>query len=314
MNWILIILIILIAINIIAFLILAAVLYSVLLVRTKKEKWGRDVSMPEDPEYVAMYNEGLDWGMHHDDVCNELEIKNGKYRLFAKYFDFGFNKAVIIIPGRMECCSYSFSFAEPYRKAGYNVLAIDVRAHGLSDGKICSLGYKEYSDVIEWGKYLHENLDINEIVLHGICIGASTALFTMVAEKCPEYFRAMVADGMYVSFGESFKNHMIEKKRPLFPFYPLVMLYIRIISGADAVHDGPLRRIPQLKKPILFLHSRKDIYSLPQKTEELYANCGSQFKNIVWFDEGGHSRVRFNNPDEYDNAIKYFLDSLSKKY
>ena len=310
MNWLLLIILIFIAINILAFLILSAVLYSALLVRTKKEKWGRNVSMPEDPEYVALYSEALKWGETYEPNCRELDIKNGKLRLFGKYFDFGSDKAVIIIPGRMECCSYSFSFAEPYRKAGYNVLAIDVRSHGLSDGKICSLGYKEYSDIIAWGTYLHDSLQIKEIILHGICIGASTALFTMISEKCPDYFRAMVADGMYVSFGESFKNHMIEKNRPLFPFYPLVMLYIRIISGADAVNDGPLNRISKLKKPILFIHSRKDIYSLPEKAEELYALCGSEHKKIVWFDKGGHSRVRFNNPEQYDIAVKNFLDSL----
>lgn len=314
MKWILIILLIIIAINILVFLILSAVLYSALLVRTKKEKWGRDVSMPEDPEYVAMYNEGLKWGNAYESHCRELDIKNGRLRLFGKYFDFGSDKAVIIIPGRMECCSYSFSFAEPYRRASYNVLAIDVRAHGLSDGKICSLGYKEYSDIIAWGTYLHDNLHIKEIVLHGICIGASTALFTMISDKCPNYFRAMVADGMYVSFGESFKNHMIEKKRPLFPFYPLVMLYIRLISGVDAVNDGPLNRISKLKKPILFIHSRKDIYSLPEKTEELYARCGSEYKTISWFDNGGHSRVRFNNPEKYDITVKNFLESLPANY
>lgn len=310
MIWILYALIILIALNILVFVILSAILYSVLLVRTKPEKWGHEVSLPEDPEYVRMYHAGLEWGEKHADSLREVWIENDGLKLFGHYFDFGFDRAVIIIPGRMECCRYSYYFGESYRAAGYNVLTVDVRAHGRSDGKICSLGHKEYRDILAWGKMLHDDKGIGEIVLHGICVGASTALFTLISDQCPEYFKAMVSDGMYVSFGETFKNHMLEKNRPLFPFYPLVMAYVRIFSGVNAVGDGPLRRIGQLKKPILFIHSRKDIYSLPEKTELLFAACGSEQKQLVWFDKGGHSRIRFNSTEEYDKTVRDFLSSL----
>lgn len=312
MIWILYALIIIIALNILVFIVLSGVLYFALLVRTKPEKWGRDISLPDDPEYVSMYHDGLEWGEKYAPSRTELMINNDGLKLYGHYFDFGFDRAAIIIPGRMECCKYSYYFGEPYRAAGYNVLAIDVRAHGLSEGKICYLGYREYKDILAWSKMLHQEKNIKEVVLHGVCIGASTALFTLTADDCPDYIKAMVSDGMYVSFGESFKNHMIEKNRPLFPFYPLVMAYVRIVSGVNAVSDGPLWRIGKLKKPILFIHSKKDIYSLPEKTELLFADCGSEQKKLVWFDRGGHSRIRFNSTEEYDKTVGDFLSSLTK--
>ena len=120
----------------------------------------------------------------------------------------------------------------------------------------------------------------------------------------------MTADGMYTTFAESFRNHMLEKNRPMFPFFQLCMLWIRLVSGANVVTDGPIRRIHALRRPILMIQSRQDIYSLPEKAEELYAACGSPKKQLSWFDKGGHSRVRCNAPEQYDQAIKDFLATL----
>ena len=94
--------------------------------------------------------------------------------------------------------------------------------------------------------------------------------------------------------------------------FPVLMLYIKVFSGADVVHDGPLWRIDMLKKPILFLHSREDPYSVPEKAVELYTKCQAP-KKLVWFDHGGHSRLRLTNTEAYDSAISGFLAGLAEK-
>lgn len=310
MKWILIVLLALLLFGVIPFIILAHVLYSVLLVRTKPEKWNREISIPDDEEYQRMYDEGLEWGERWKGCMSEVEVKSDGLRLAAQYFDFGGDKAVIIIPGRMESCLYSYYFAEPYRLSGYNVLCIDNRAHGNSEGRKSSLGYKEYRDILAWGRFLHEERGVREVFLHGICIGASTALFALTSKDCPEYFSGMVSDGMYVTFCESFKNHMIEQKRPMFPIFPLTMAWIRISSGANVVTDGPLYRIDKLKKPILMIQSKEDIYSLPEKAKDLLERCGSETKQLIYFDHGAHSRVRCNAKARYDKVIQDFLKQI----
>ena len=286
-------------------LVMSYVIYSAVLVRTKPEKWTRECSIPEDEEYRKMFEEGMKWDSQYSFAKSDVDITSDGLHLAGEYFDFGFKKAVIIIPGRMESCLYSYYFAEPYRRAEYNVLVIDNRAHGFSEGKYISLGYKEYRDIIEWGKLLHE-LGNESVCIHGICIGASTALFAMTDDKCPEYFSCMVAEGMYTNFYESFKNHMKDQNRPLFPLLYGVMVHIRVFSGANVVTDGPIKRIGKLKKPILFLHSKEDVFSLPQKMDLLYDKCNSK-KELVWFDVGAHSRIRINNEEKYDTAIIDFL-------
>lgn len=284
------------------------ILYSVLLVRTKPEKWARECSMPEDEEYLRMFKIGEEWNEKYKSYKRDVSITSCGLRLCGEYFDFGFKRAVIIIAGRMEACTYSYYFAEPYRAIGYNVLVIDNRAHGLSEGKYYCLGVKEYRDIINWSMLLHDELGNESVVLHGICIGSATALYALISDDCPEYISAMVAEGMYNTFCESFKCHMKLQRHHDFPLTYVVMMYIRLVTGKSAMTDGPVKQIGKLRKPALFLHSREDQFSLPELAEDLYKKCNSE-KQVVWFDKGTHSRIRINNTEAYDSAIKQFLNN-----
>ncbi len=285
------------------------IIFSVLLVRTKPEKWGHSYSMPGDSEIVSMFDTGVAWREAHVDRLRTVEIVNDGLKLYGEYFDLGSDKTVIILAGRMECCVYSLYFAAPYEKAGYNVLVIDGRAHGLSEGKYNCIGYKECKDLLAWGNWLHTEIGCEHILLHGICIGACTSMLAITDPACPSYFRGIVVEGMFSSFYESTKNHMKKDKRPLFPFLYVLMLYIRVILGVNAVTDGPYKRILGLNRPILFLHGKQDAYSLPDKAVELYESCPAP-KKLTWFEKGGHSRLRINNTEQYDEEVIAFAESL----
>lgn len=286
--------------------ILSFILYTKLLVRTSPEKWGRTCSIPEDEEYQRMFDLGMQWHETHKSCKSDLFVESDGFRLAAEYFDFGFRRAVIIVPGRMESCLYSYFFAEPYRKAGFNVLAIDNRSHGLSEGRRCALGLKEYRDLLRWAKLLHEEKQADSVIMHGICIGAAAGLTALVSEDCPDYLSGLVGEGMYTTFADSFKNHMIEDRRPLFPIFWATMQQIRIFSGVNVMKNGPVNQIAQLKKPILFLHSREDRFSLPEYADLLYEKCTAP-KKLCWFPKGAHSRIRITSPESYDEAITAFL-------
>lgn len=311
MNVLIWILIILLVVVVIPELVLAGVIYSILLVRTSKKKWGREVKLPEgDDEYRGMYYEGLEWGELYSDYKREVEVKSGRLRMVGEYFDFGGEKAAIIIAGRTESLKYSYYFAEPYRRAGYNVLVVDNRTHGYSDGVVCSLGYREYRDMHAWSRLLVEELGNKAVFLHGICIGSACALFALTSKDCPDYIEGMCGDGMFTRFAESFKNHMVEDKKPKIIPASLVFLYMRIFSGANVTSDGPLWRIDKLNKPILMLHSREDTYSTPDQAQMLFDKCTSPNKRLVWFDKGAHSRVRVNAPEKYDETVIDFLRNM----
>jgi esterase/lipase len=129
----------------------------------------------------------------------------------------------------------------------------------------------------------------------------------MVRDDCPDYFKGLVADGMFTTFRDSFTNHLIKDKRPKFPTVFNVMTLISLHSKANAFKDGPITRIDNMRRPILFLYSKQDEFSIPAEAEQLYEKCPSE-KRIVWFDKGVHSHLRINAQEKYDKAIATFLE------
>ena len=165
---------------------LAKKVYHDQLVRTSEEKWGRVCSAPENEEQVQMWNRGIAWAEPRKSHCREVSVQNDGLTLWGEYFDFGHDKCVIILPGRCECLIYSYYFAEPYERAGYNVLVVDSRCHGKSDGKYSTSGVKESGDVVTWARFAHDELGNREICFHGICIGTSAGAIAMTRPDCPE--------------------------------------------------------------------------------------------------------------------------------
>ncbi len=283
--------------------------YEEQLVRTSQEKWGRCCSFPDDAEQVQMWNDGVAWMEKNRERITPLEVENDGLRLCGEYFDFGQDRCVIILPGRCESLMYSYYFAPPYEKAGFNVLVIDTRCHGESDGKYNTIGVKESEDVLAWAKLIHEQFGNREIYFHGICIGTSSGLFALRADRCPDYLRGIVTEGCYVSFPETFKRHMMALNRPLFPVLQLAMWQIYRHTGTNVYKDKPISAIGKIKPDcrVLFLYGEKDIFSIPEKSRELFAACVAKDKKLVWFDRGGHSHLRINNTEKYDQAIIDFF-------
>ena len=284
--------------------------YRTQLVRTEPEKWGRVCSAPDNEEQLAMWEGGIAWAKPHRHRMQEMQIENDGFRLFGEYYDFGSDRCVIIIPGRCESLVYSYFFAPPYEKAGFNILVIDTRCHGKSDGIYNTIGVKESRDVLAWAKLAHEELGNREIYIHGICIGTSAGLFALTAKDCPDYMKGLVTEGCFVSFRETFKRHMMAEKRPLFPVLDTVMLLINRHTGTNVYWDKPIRAIRKLKKSnrVLFLYGLQDIFSIPTKSRKLFDACAAEDKKLVWFEKGGHSHLRINNPESYDRAIIDFFE------
>lgn len=283
--------------------------YTSQLVRTSPEKWDRVCSDTTNEEQVAMWHAGIAWAEPHKHLMQEVHVQNDGMNLYGEYYNFGSDRCVIILPGRCESLVYSYYFAAPYEKAGFNVLVIDTRCHGKSDGIYNTIGVKESGDVLAWARLAHDTLGNKEIYFHGICIGTSAGLFALTDPKCPDYIKGLVTEGCFVSFRETFKRHMIADKRPLFPVLDLVMLLINHHTGTNVYWDKPIRAIKRIKPEhrLLFLYGKQDIFSIPEKTKKLYAACSSKNKKLIWFDKGGHSHLRINNTEIYDQAIMDFL-------
>ena len=145
----------------------------------------RECSCVTNEEQVAMWNAGCEWGEARKDKMREVEVTRDGLRFLGEYYDFGYDRAVIILPGRCECLKYSYFYAKPYEDAGFNVLVIDQRSYGLSDGEFNTIGKEECEDLRVWIKFVENELGIHNIWLHSICVGSSTAVLLTSSGTCP---------------------------------------------------------------------------------------------------------------------------------
>lgn len=280
--------------------------YTQTLKRRSKDQWGRSISEYSDYQ-IKMDEEGMSWHYEHQSRKKDVHIVNKGLNLYGEYYDFGSDKAVMILSGRTESLRYGYYFAKPYSDSGFNVLVVDPRAHGLSDGLYNTVGFEESGDALEWARFLEREMGVKTVVFHGICIGAAGGMLGITSPDCPDCVKGLVTEGMFANFGESMKNHLIEKKRNWFPIRQCIDFWMKRYTG-HSMMKGPIDYIPKMNKPLLMIQSKMDIYSTPENAKKLFDACPSEHKSIVWYDKGGHSQLRLTDTEKYDNAVKEFLN------
>lgn len=283
--------------------------YTRTLKKRSQDHWSGEKIEIVTPRIEEMDKIGSQWQKEHSQFKKDIHIQRNGFNLYGEFYDMGYEKTVIVLSGRTESRRYGYFFGRPYSSNGCNVVVLDPRAHGKSDGTYNTTGFEEGKDALAWAKHLHEEYGADSIIFHGICIGSAAGLYAITSKDCPEYITALVGEGMFKNFAESMKNHLIERKKN----FPLALKSIDFWMKHYTGHSmmfGPVDVMSNMKKPLLMLHSKEDNYSVPKYAEMLYEMCPSENKKIVFFEKGAHSMLRITDNELYDKSIKEFLQSL----
>lgn len=260
--------------------------------------------------HLDMFNQGMKWREENFQHKIDVEVTSLDTKLVGEYFDFGFKKSVILMPGRTETCYYACYYAETFKKAGFNILTIDPRAHGLSEGKLLTLGKLEGIDLIEWSKLLHDRFGVKSIVLYGLCGGGTASCVALTNPNCPDYIKGFISDGMFYSFFNVYRRHIIDEKHPVYPVIWEVLGKIKHRNGVNPYKVTPKNLIDKVKVPTLFLTGELDKFAVPSEATKLYNLSGAKFKNLVLIKNARHSHLRYDNTLDYENAVIPFLESI----
>jgi pimeloyl-ACP methyl ester carboxylesterase len=110
---------------------------------------------------------------------------------------------VIIAPGGDHTREVMLPRAVFLVRAGYNVLAVDLRGHGESGGRFISPGLVEQRDILAAIRYVRDRGDRSPIALLGVCLGGVASLYA--AANSPEV-QALVADSAFPSGIDVFRR------------------------------------------------------------------------------------------------------------
>jgi len=294
------------------FFVIFNVVFHFTMYRSPKKARTRECTNLKDESQMRMFEEGIKWREERKDKIEELHIKLDKLNLYAEYMDLGFDKCAVILQGRTESLLYSYYFADVYAKNGYNILTIDVRAHGLSDGKYVTAGIKESDDIVAWIKLINEKHNINDFAVHGICTGGAAAVYSYIKLKNEgkNLVKAIVTDGLFKTYFDLFKNHFKQYKKRPFPMLYMVFLKAFVKAKVRLFTETPYKYMPEFEVPFLLIYSKEDLFCKPDKAQDLFDACGSVNKELKFFPEGRHSHVRAVQEEDYDAAIDAFLKGI----
>ena len=129
------------------------------------------------------------------------------------------DKYVVIVHGYKSSAWPMSLCARHYFDIGFNVLVIEQRSHGASEGRYIGMGWLEHFDVINWTKHLIKKNEKAQIVLHGFSMGGATVMLASGEKSLPKNVYAIIEDCGYTSINEQFNFNTIQKLFSCFIFY-----------------------------------------------------------------------------------------------
>jgi len=242
----------------------------------------------------------------------ELVAADGK-RLFGRYYHSQDNAPIkIMFHGYRGNGVKDMAGGLQYTLAkGYNVIAVDQRAHGRSEGRLLSFGALERFDVLDWIGYVNNRFGSDTpIILAGISMGASTVLLASGLDL-PENVKAVIADCGYSSAKEIIIKVMREMNFPPRLLYPFVRLGGKIFGSFDINEADCEKALQKSKTPTLFIHGNDDRFVPFEMGKRNYSACNAE-KEFVEFDKVGHGLAFIVDKEKYIMAEEKFLKTYVK--
>jgi len=243
-----------------------------------------------------------------DNLPNErvyCKSKDG-LSLSARFYDTGSDKVAVLCHGVHAVPWNNFSvLGERLIADGYDVLIIDERAHGQSQGRFVTYGTRESEDILCWLDFLKSYPAIKEITLCGVSMGGSSVCYA--SDRIDdERVKTLVIDCAFVSPERLTKEMFKRKKLPYF-LIGAAFLCGRLIAKAD-MKERTEDHLAKTKIPALFIHGTADRVVDYKQTLSNYSACASK-KQLITVDGADHTVATVAGGDEVLQKIMNFIDN-----
>jgi alpha-beta hydrolase superfamily lysophospholipase len=195
--------------------------------------------------------------------------------------------------------------AYEFRYMGYNVMLVDLRAHGNSGGHTTTAGVFESEDVKLAFAFIEKKGEKN-IILYGLSLGA-----VVIAKSIYDYGISPSHIIMDAPF-ESLKAHLRGRARvlgfPEEPFATLVTFWSGIERDFNGFKHNTCRYAGKINCPVLMQYGVQDKWVLPEETKDIFESIASKNKKLVIYQNADHGAFLQNDPMKWRNEMKIFLN------
>ncbi|MGN0153938.1 MAG: alpha/beta fold hydrolase [Lachnospiraceae bacterium] len=217
------------------------------------------------------------------------------------------NKWVVILHGYNGSMADIYDIAMHYAEEEYNILMPDLRANGESEGSFIGMGWLDRLDVINWIDVILEENPSAEVVIHGIDMGADTALM-LSGEPVKSSIKAIVAEGAYTSAWDVTKKEykIRHEKLSVFPFMNMMNPVMKVWAGYSLKEADAVKQVKKTSIPILLIRGQNDTYVTEDMTAKLDQAIASTHE-VLTIEAGTHEDCRYADPDTYYDKTFEFI-------
>lgn len=270
------------------------------------------------PEWRVMDGTPADYGLVADLVRlhSQDDLDVAGWWLTDDIPDESSRATVIVVHGLGGNRSSMLPRAKFLVGAGYDVLAIDLRAHGDSEGSYPSPGYLEVAEITAAVEYAHDR-GSGPVVLLGHSVGGVAALH---AAASGVDVVAAIADSAFLSFFD-----MIDRVRAgqtsRWTRLGLRLVSTRGLAGLtafmtrvgggqyiDARRGDLMPVLPRIRRPVLFVSGDRDNIAPATNAHRMAAEVATAGTTVVEL-HAGHETYA-DAPRDYERAVLAFLEKV----
>ena len=191
--------------------------------------------------------------------------------------------------------------------AGFSVLTIYQRAHGLSEGKYITFGIKERYDVLRWSEYAAARYPDLPIALFGLSMGGATVMMTSDL-PLPRSVRCVISDCGFTSPREIISNTLRYKRKIIvYPTIWFMEFWAHILAKFRYRDASAIDALSSSRLPVLIIHGEEDRY-VPTEMSLRNAEAAGERAELFTVPVAKHGQSVYFDPDGYCQRVRDFLE------
>lgn len=223
-------------------------------------------------------------------------------------------KTVIAVHGYRGQAIRDFAgSARFYHDMGYNLLMVDNRAHGDSEGAWIGFGWKDKNDIRRWCEYLVDRTNgAARIVLLGVSMGGAAVMMAS-GDDLPYQVKGIIEDCGYSTVWDQLwsaypKGCRFPKRCTMY----LASGISKLVNGFSFKEASCVRQLQKNRRPMLFIHGGADAFVPTRMVYEAYAATKGE-KRLLIVEGAGHALSVVRDPERYYGSIRKFLTDFVQK-
>ncbi len=197
--------------------------------------------------------------------------------------------------------------AQDYLANGWNVMLVNHRNHGPSDGKYVGFATLDRYDALEWLKSVERLVPGGDIFITGVSMGGATAMQTANLDL-PASVKGIIEDCGFTTCREEFiwRARTVIKNTPKWALEG-IGLYMKVFAGYGLDDSSSLVACKEAKVPMMFIHGNADNVVPIEMAYACYEACTTE-KELVVIEGCAHARAHYHARAQYMEAVTCFIN------